>query len=320
MENIFQQGNIKSKYEFDITLGKGAFGEVCKIINKDNGEEFACKVMNKSELQPEDMLAIQSEVEILIQLDHPNVVKLHEVWEDKTKFYMVMELMTGGELFDRIVERDHFSEKEASDIIRPLVDAINYCHKLGVAHRDLKPENLLFASKDSNSIIKISDFGLAKTHENNLMTTQCGTPSYVAPEIIAGQGYNQQVDVWSIGIILYIMLCGFPPFYDDDPDKLFEIISQGKIVFPSPHWDGISELAKDLIKKCLTIDPEKRISPALILKHPWVVGDMTPRDKIDIGGKIKEYQQSTKKKFNATKNFAKAIGKFNSILSKFGNK
>lgn len=299
VDNIFQQGNIKEKYVFEKKLGEGAFGEVCKIVNKDTGEEFACKMMNKNNLSPEDLQSIQTEVEILIQLDHPNVVKLHEVWEDKSKFYMVVELMTGGELFDRIVEKDHFSEKEACDIIRPVCDAIVYCHNCSVVHRDLKPENLLFATRDPGSIIKINDFGLAKSQETNkMMITQCGTPSYVAPEIIQGEGYDEKIDVWSIGVIIYIMLCGYPPFYDEDNEKLFDIILQGKVSFPSPDWDGISEMAKDLIKKCLTTDPKRRITPAEIVKHPWVVGDVTPRDDLHVGKAMQKYQD-TKRKLKA---------------------
>jgi len=152
-------------------LGSGSFAEVKKAKNKNTGEEFAVKVVNKADLQEEDMIALQTEVDILSQIDHPNVVKLFEVWEDKSRFYMVMEIMTGGELFDRIVEKDHYSEKEAADAMRPIVDAIRYCHSMGIAHRDLKPENLLYASKDPNSILKISDFGLAKIADSDLMTT-----------------------------------------------------------------------------------------------------------------------------------------------------
>ena len=144
------------------------------------------------------------------------------------------------QLFDRIVEKEHYSEKEAADTLRPIVDAIKYCHTLNCIHRDLKPENLLYETKNEHSIIKVSDFGLARFLEGNLATTACGTPGYVAPEVLHGMGYGQEVDWWSVGIILYIMLCGFPPFYEDDNAQLFEMIKKCDFDFPSPYWDDIS--------------------------------------------------------------------------------
>jgi len=161
-------------------------------------------------------------------------VKLHEIFDEKTRFNLVMELMTGGELFDRIVEKEHYSEKEAADTIRPIVDAIRYCHEMGIAHRDLKPENLLYSSPDPSATLKITDFGLAKVLNNELMTTACGTPGYVAPEIIEGKGYGPAVDYWSLGVIIYVMLCGFPPFYEETNEKLFDMIKGAKYEFPSP--------------------------------------------------------------------------------------
>jgi len=148
------------------------------------------------------------------------------------------------------------------------------------AQRDLKPENLLYATKDPSSIIKIADFGLARGFENDLMTTQCGTPTYIAPEVISGKGYDKSVDFWSIGILLYTMLCGFPPFFDEDNDKLFEIIQKGKVDFPKEFWADVSDIAKDLILKLLHPDPKKRITADEVLKHPWVIGDVTPRKQL----------------------------------------
>ena len=167
-------------------------------------------------LDDEDEMALQLEVEILSHLDHPNVVKLFEIYDEGDVLYLVMELMEGGELFDRIVEKESYSEMEAAETIKPIIDSIRYCHENGIIHRDLKPENLLYMTTEQNSIIKISDFGLARFVQNELATTACGTPGYVAPEIVGGKGYGKEVDYWSIGIILYIMLCGFPPFYDEN--------------------------------------------------------------------------------------------------------
>jgi calcium/calmodulin-dependent protein kinase I len=199
---------------------------------------------------------------------------MYEVYDEKTKFHMVLELMTGGELFDRIVEKESYNEKEAADVIRPIVDAIRCsiiiiildCHSMGVVHRDLKPENLLYSSPEPDAVVKISDFGLAKVISNDLMTTACGTPGYVAPEILTGSGYDFAVDYWSIGVILYVLLCGYPPFYEDSNEKLFELIKSGKIDFPSPHWDNISNGAKDLIRNLLTVDPKKRYTADQIWK------------------------------------------------------
>jgi serine/threonine protein kinase len=288
--SIYKTGSLKENYKLDKVLGEGSFAVVRKGIKKSTNEEFAVKIIDKTNLESDDQLALQTEVEILSQIDHPNIVKLHEIYDEKTRFNMVMELMTGGELFDRIVEKEHYSEKEAADTIRPVVDAIRYCHSMGIAHRDLKPENLLYATTDPNSIIKITDFGLAKVINNDLMTTACGTPGYVAPEILIGKGYDNAVDYWSIGVIIYVMLCGFPPFFEDSNEKLFDAIKKGEYEFPSPQWDEISDYAKDLIKKLLVVDPYKRIDADGILKHPWIVGDVTPRKNLPtVSAKIKEF-------------------------------
>ncbi len=159
----------------------------------------------RRELSEDDEIQLQTEVDILSQLDHPNVLKIFEIFDEDDCIYLVLELLAGGELFDRIVEKESYSEKEAAETIRPLVDALRYCHQLGIIHRDLKPENILYQSEEDSSIIKITDFGLARFVQNELATTACGTPNYVAPEIIAGQGYGKEVDIWSIGVIIYIM-------------------------------------------------------------------------------------------------------------------
>jgi len=241
-------------------------------------------------MEEDDELALQQEVDILSQIDHPNVVKLFEIFDEQVTIYLVMEIMTGGELFDRIVEKEHYSEKEASDTLKPIVDAIRYCHNMDIIHRDLKPENLLYATKDESAVIKISDFGLARFIQNELATTACGTPGYVAPEILLGKGYGKEVDYWSIGVILYIMLCGFPPFFDENNQALFEMIKKCEYEFPSPFWDDISEMAKDLIRKLLVADPKARLTADEIISHPWIVGSSTPRvDLPNVTAKMKEF-------------------------------
>jgi len=185
--------------------------------------------------------------------------------------------MTGGELFDRIVEKEYYSEHEAAETIKPIVDAIRYCHSMDIIHRDLKPENLLYATLEEKSMLKITDFGLARFIQGELATTAVGTPGYVAPEILSGQAYGKEVDYWSIGVILYIMLCGFPPFYEENNTKLFDLIKKGEYDFPSPYWDDISEMAKDLIKSLLVVNPKDRINADMIMEHPWITGKDTPR-------------------------------------------
>lgn len=211
--------------------------------------------MFRHSLGDEDESSLELEVEILSELDHPNVVKLFEIYDEGAVLYLVIELMSGGELFDRIVEKQNYSEKEAAETIKPIVDAIRYCHEQGIVHRDLKPENLLYETEQETSIVKISDFGLARFVQNELATTACGTPSYIAPEIVNGKGYGKEVDYWSIGIILYIMLCGFPPFYSDNNKELFDAITSCKYEFPSPNFDNVSDSAKDLISKILVANP-----------------------------------------------------------------
>eukprot|EP00352_Strombidinopsis_acuminata_P003276 CAMPEP_0176381638 /NCGR_PEP_ID=MMETSP0126-20121128/32040_1 /TAXON_ID=141414 ORGANISM="Strombidinopsis acuminatum, Strain SPMC142" /NCGR_SAMPLE_ID=MMETSP0126 /ASSEMBLY_ACC=CAM_ASM_000229 /LENGTH=226 /DNA_ID=CAMNT_0017745579 /DNA_START=264 /DNA_END=944 /DNA_ORIENTATION=- len=198
--------------------------------------------------------------------------------------------MEGGELFDRIVEKENYSEKEASETIRPIVDCIKYCHDIGLIHRDLKPENLLYESEEEKSIIKVSDFGVARFVQNELATTACGTPSYLAPEMTIGGGYGKEVDMWSIGIIIYIMLCGFPPFYSDNNQELFKMIQSGQYDFPSPYWDDVSESAKELVKSLLQVDPKQRLTADQVLMHPWILGSGNNNlHMADVQEKLKEF-------------------------------
>jgi len=217
---------------------------------------------------------VHDEVEIMHKINHPHCVKLYEMFETSKRLYMVMELLTGGELFDRIVAKGSFSEKEASEVIRNVTDAIAYIHKIGIVHRDLKPENLLYLNKTPESPIKITDFGLAKFRANNSveMHTACGTPGYVAPEVLMNQNYTKAVDMWSLGVILYILLCGFPPFYHPKTSELYKLIKAGEYDFPDPYWTDISDSAKDLVKKLLCVDQKKRYTAEQVLAHAWVKG------------------------------------------------
>jgi calcium/calmodulin-dependent protein kinase I len=183
-----------------------------------------------------------------------------------------MELVTGGELFDRIVEKGSYTEKDAADLIKQVLSAVAYMHSEGVVHRDLKPENLLYHSTDEDSKIMISDFGLSKMEDSGIMATACGTPGYVAPEVLAQKPYGKSVDVWSIGVISYILLCGYPPFYDENDANLFAQILKGEFEFDSPYWDDISEDAKEFIRQLMCVDVDKRLSCEEALQHAWITG------------------------------------------------
>lgn len=249
----------------------GSFATVKSAVSKADNTRWAVKCIDKASLSAEDEEALRVEVEVLQVVEHPNIVKLKEVFDCQKTFYMVMEEMSGGELFDRIVEKEKYSEKEASCVVQKLAGALLYCHAKGIAHRDLKPENLLYQSTEPDAEIKIADFGLAKLVKgDSLMQTACGTPGYVAPEILEGRPYGAEVDLWSLGVIAYILLCGFPPFYDENNAALFASIKSGVFDFPSPYWDCVSASAKDLISRLLVVDPKKRLTAANVLEHPWI--------------------------------------------------
>nr|XP_025948899.1 calcium/calmodulin-dependent protein kinase type 1 [Dromaius novaehollandiae] len=216
-----------------------------------------------------------------------------------------MQLVSGGELFDRIVEKGFYTERDASALIRQILDAVKYLHDMGIVHRDLKPENLLYYSLDEDSKIMISDFGLSKIEGcGSVMSTACGTPGYVAPEVLAQKPYSKAVDCWSIGVIAYILLCGYPPFYDENDAKLFEQILRAEYEFDSPYWDDISDSAKDFIKHLMEKDPSKRFTCEQALQHPWIAGDTALDKNIhqSVSEQIKKNFAKSKWKqaFNAT--------------------
>ncbi|ETO04605.1 hypothetical protein RFI_32791 [Reticulomyxa filosa] len=252
---------------------------------------FALKIINKKNLDKDDLAILDREVKIMRIVHHDNIVKLHNVFDSKSKMCLVLDLLDGGELFDRIIEQGHFTEKNAAHCFGQLVMALDYLHQRQIAHRDLKvykqtkhfqPENLLFTKKcaDKNVYVaeewnmKLIDFGLAGSCKNQLLKTPCGTPNYVAPEILRKEKYGVSVDMWSAGVILYIILCGFPPFYDENEDmtRLYRKIKTADFDMPSPYWDNVSTDAKDLVKKLLVPDPTKRLTSAATVKHPWLQG------------------------------------------------
>jgi len=235
----------------------------------------------------------------------PNIVALDDIYESGGHLYLIMQLVSGGELFDRIVEKGFYTERDASRLIFQVLDAVKYLHDLGIVHRDLKPENLLYYSLDEDSKIMISDFGLSKMEDpGSVLSTACGTPGYVAPEVLAQKPYSKAVDCWSIGVIAYILLCGYPPFYDENDAKLFEQILKAEYEFDSPYWDDISDSAKDFIQHLMEKDPEKRFTCEQALQHPWIAGDTALDKNIhqSVSEQIKKNFAKSKWKqaFNAT--------------------
>ncbi|XP_020782141.1 calcium/calmodulin-dependent protein kinase type 1D [Boleophthalmus pectinirostris] len=268
-----QVDDIKKIFDFKEVLGTGAFSEVVLAQEKLTGRMFAVKCIPKKALKGKES-SIENEIAVLRKIKHENIVALEDIYESPDHLYLIMQLVSGGELFDRIVEKGFYTEKDASTLIRQVLDAVNYLHRMGIVHRDLKPENLLYFNPQDESKIMISDFGLSKMEgSGDVMSTACGTPGYVAPEVLAQKPYSKAVDCWSIGVIAYILLCGYPPFYDENDSKLFEQILKADYEFDAPYWDDISDSAKDFIGRLMEKDPSKRYTCEQALRHPWIAGD-----------------------------------------------
>lgn len=264
------------KYELGKVLGTGAFSEVKIAINRQTKEKFAVKIIDKSKCKGKENM-IDTEISILSKVHHENIVRLYDLYQIENKIYLVMELVTGGELFDDIVRRGKYTESDAAKIVQKILLAIDYLHGMGIAHRDLKPENLLLSDKSKNGKVMISDFGLSKIfNDEEVMKTACGTPGYVAPEVLKRQGYGKEVDLWSIGVITYILLCGYPPFYDQNNVELYKQILACRYEFEKPWWDNISEDAKGFIRKLLVLDPAKRYTAKQAVMHPFIVLNCGP--------------------------------------------
>ena len=295
-------GDLEDKYDILEEIGIGGYSRVLKIQNIETGKLYACKELQKNELA--DIDSFNREIDILIKLDHPNIIKLYEVYENEDFIYIVMELCNGGELFDRIIKRTEmgnpFTEKEAATIYKQLMSAVSYCHSNKIVHRDLKPENLLLLNNDDDTHIKIIDFGtsLIFKKKNTSMFDRVGTAYYISPEVIDGY-YDEKCDVWSCGIILYILLCGYPPFNGRDDEEIFLNIRRLNYSFPSPEWNNISNDAKDLLKSIIC-DQFMRLNDEQVLNHIWLK-NLAPNakegEKIQINiNSFKNYSSSNKLK------------------------
>uniref|UniRef100_A0A4W4E6S3 calcium/calmodulin-dependent protein kinase n=1 Tax=Electrophorus electricus TaxID=8005 RepID=A0A4W4E6S3_ELEEL len=260
------------EYQLYEELGKGAFSVVRRCMKISTGQEYAAKIINTKKLSARDHQKLEREARICRLLKHPNIVRLHDSISEEGFHYLVFDLVTGGELFEDIVAREYYSEADASHCIQQILEAVLHCHQMGVVHRDLKPENLLLASKLKGAAVKLADFGLAIEVQGDQQAWFgfAGTPGYLSPEVLRKEPYGKPVDMWACGVILYILLVGYPPFWDEDQHRLYQQIKAGAYDFPSPEWDTVTPEAKDLINKMLTINPAKRITAAEALKHPWI--------------------------------------------------
>ncbi|XP_073762545.1 calcium/calmodulin-dependent protein kinase type II delta 1 chain isoform X6 [Danio rerio] len=292
------------EYQLYEELGKGAFSVVRRCMKISTGQEYAAKIINTKKLSARDHQKLEREARICRLLKHANIVRLHDSISEEGVHYLVFDLVTGGELFEDIVAREYYSEADASHCIQQILEAVLHCHQMGVVHRDLKPENLLLASKLKGAAVKLADFGLAIEVQGDQQAWFgfAGTPGYLSPEVLRKEPYGKPVDMWACGVILYILLVGYPPFWDEDQHRLYQQIKAGAYDFPSPEWDTVTPEAKDLINKMLTINPAKRITAAEALKHPWICQRSTVASMM--------HRQETVeclKKFNARRKLKGAI-------------
>ncbi|XP_018082321.1 calcium/calmodulin dependent protein kinase (CaM kinase) II gamma S homeolog isoform X26 [Xenopus laevis] len=260
------------EYQLYEELGKGAFSVVRRCVKKSSSQEYAAKIINTKKLSARDHQKLEREARICRLLKHPNIVRLHDSISEEGFHYLLFDLVTGGELFEDIVAREYYSEADASHCIHQILESVNHIHQHDIVHRDLKPENLLLASKCKGAAVKLADFGLAIEVQGDQQAWFgfAGTPGYLSPEVLRKDPYGKPVDIWACGVILYILLVGYPPFWDEDQHKLYQQIKAGAYDFPSPEWDTVTPEAKNLINQMLTINPAKRITADQALKHPWV--------------------------------------------------
>ncbi|XAR65640.1 Calcium/calmodulin-dependent protein kinase [Bertholletia excelsa] len=304
--------DIKVHYTLGKELGRGQFGVTYLCTENSTNQTYACKSILKRKLKSKsDREDVRREIQIMQHLSgQPNIVEFKGAYEDRQSVHVVMELCAGGELFDRIIAKGHYSEKAASSLCRSVVNVVHVCHFMGVMHRDLKPENFLLSSKDEDAMLKATDFGLSVyIEEGKVYHDMVGSSYYIAPEVLR-RSYGKEIDVWSAGVILYILLSGVPPFWAETDKGIFDAVLEGVIDFESDPWPSISSSAKDLVRKMLTQDPKKRITAAQVLEHPWMREGGDASDKpIDsaVLSRMKQFRAMNKMKKLALKVIAENL-------------
>lgn len=303
--NIFHRDRrtFGRTYALGKPLGSGAYSVVRECTHKKTKATFAVKVVTKAKLSPDDDAALKDEIEILKSLEHDNIIYLKDNFNERSYYYLVTEIMRGGELFDRIVAKTFYNEKEARDLCKIVFEAVAYCHSFNIAHRDLKPENLLLMSRDNDRQVKIADFGFAKrvTSEECLIT-QCGTPGYVAPEVLCHVPYGTKADVWSLGVITYILIGGYPPFMESNQKVLFKKIKRGNYEFHAEYWGQTSKDVQSFITSLLTVDPRQRLTVQQALNDPWVKKNDNLLETTDLGNNLDKLRR-----YNAIRKLRQAI-------------
>lgn len=311
---------VESLYSFGKELGSGAYSRVFLCKNKKTNEDFAVKKITKANLQPYDHDALKDEVKLLKACSHKSIISFDDFFEDAKHYYVVSEVVAGGELFDRICDKTVYNEAEARSLVVTLLTTLNYLHNKKIAHRDLKPENLLLRSKEDDTDIVLADFGFAQVTKGKSLQQVCGTPDYVAPEVLNNDKYDYSCDIWSAGVIVFILLGGYPPFQakdENDRDALFSIIKKGKFRFHDKFWKDISAEAKSMVSDMLTVDVDKRPSAETLLKHKWLKLDKAQLEAINIDtSALKEF--NAKRKLKVAAKAVVGINRMKKATSAFG--
>ncbi|MBW0511219.1 hypothetical protein O181_050934 [Austropuccinia psidii MF-1] len=300
---------VPCQYKTGRTLGQGTYAVVKEAVHIETGKYYACKVINKRLMEGREHM-VRNEINVLkkISAGHPHIVTLHDYFETLNNLYLVTDLCQGGELFDRICAKGQYYERDARELVKVILSAVSYLHSHGIVHRDLKPENLLFRGPEETADLLIADFGLSRVIDDskfNALTTTCGTPGYMAPEIFQKTGHGKPVDIWAIGVITYFLLCGYTPFDKDDSIAEIRAICNADYKFePAEYWKNVSHLARDFISKCLTVSPEQRLTCHTALQHPWFSADVNLNGE---KGEIQNLLPHLKQQFDAKKTFRKAI-------------